>query len=188
MRSFMISLAAAAAASAFAVASPASAQVTGQHYGYPGYGAPGYGAPGYGAPGYGVPGYGVPGYGVPSYGAPGYGYGYGYGHGQVRALQARVDGLQRQIRVLDRRNILSNREARLLRQQSLAVEHRLIHADRHGLNPWEAQDIQTRIARLEYRVHREAIDRNGRWGGGYGQRYGDHQWQDQHGRWHDRHD
>lgn len=168
MRIFLISLA--AAASALAVASPASAQVTSQYYGYP-------------APGYGVPNYGAPGYGVPSYGAPG----YGYGHGQVRSLQARVDGVQRQIRVLDRRNILSNREARRLRQQSLAVEHRLVHSARHGLNPWEARDIETRIARLEYRVHRAAMAPGGRWGG-YGQNYADHRWQDQPDGWHDRHD
>lgn len=179
MRIFLISLA--AAASALAVASPASAQVTSQHY----YPAPGYGAPGYGAPVYGAPGYGAPGYGAPGYGAPGYGYGYGHGH--VRALQVRIDGIQRQIRFLGSRNILSNREARRLRDQSRAVEHRLVHAARHGLNPWEARDIETRISRLEYRVHREAIDRNGRWGA-YGQNHGGRRWQDQHGRWHDRHD
>lgn len=168
MRIVFISLA--AAASALAVASPASAQ----YYGYPAYSAPAYG---YGASSYG-------------YGAPSYGYGapaYGYGHGQVRALQVRVDHVQRQIRVLDRRNVLGNREARRLRQQSLGLEHRLVHSARYGLNPWEARDIQARIAQLEYRVQQVAMARSGRWGG-YGQGYADYRWQDQHGRWHDRHD
>ncbi|MBA3836029.1 MAG: hypothetical protein H0X53_09385, partial [Sphingomonas sp.] len=105
MRIFIISLA--AAASALAVASPASAQY--------------YPAP---APqGYGVPGYGVP------------GYGQHFGH--VRALQARVNQIQRQIRFLDRRNILSNREARSLRNQSELIERRLRRAARYGLNRYE---------------------------------------------------
>lgn len=168
MRIVLISLA--AAASALAVASPASAQ----YYGYPGYSAPGYS---YGAPGYG---YGAPGYG---YGAPAFGYGYG----QVRALQVRIQAIRQQIEMLDRRNILSNREARRLRDQSRTVEHSLVHANRNGLSPREARDIQTRIAGLEYRVRREAMDRNGRWGTN-GRYNGNNQWQDQHGRWHYRND
>lgn len=95
--------------------------------------------------------------------APGYGNpGYGFGH--VRALQLRVDRIQTQIRFLDRRNILSRREAGQLREQSQTVERRLHRAARSGLSPWEARDINERIARLEHRVHREAMDRNGRWG------------------------
>lgn len=118
-----------------------------------------------------------------------YGYGapaYGYGMGHVRALQARIDGIQRQIRFLDRRNILSNREARRLREQSRNIEHRLLHASRYGLTPWEARDIENRIARLEYRVQREAMDRNGRWGRYAG--YGDRDFDRVHDRWHDRND
>jgi len=94
------------------------------------------------------------------YGAPAHGYGFGH----VRALQARIDGIQRQIRFLDRRNILSNREARRLRDDSVSIERRLHRAARYGLNPYEARDIEVRIARLEQRVHREAMDRDRRWG------------------------
>lgn len=138
MRKFLIPLA--VAASALAVASPAAAQV---HVGI--------------------------GLGAPAYGASGYGYGYGYNnYGHVRALQYRVDAIQRQITVLDRRNILSNREARSLREQSRNVERSLRRATRYGLNPYEARNIEVRIARLEQRVQREAWDRNGRWGRGYG--------------------
>lgn len=98
-----------------------------------------------------------------------YGYGNGYGnnnYGQVRRLQARVDQLQRQIVHLDRRNILSNREAARLMQDGREIERRLRFAARNGFSGWEAQDIQRRIYRLETRIQREARDGN-RWRGGY---------------------
>ncbi len=44
----------------------------------------------------------------------GYGYGYQGNYGQVRRLEARIDQIRRQIHQLDRRNILSEREARRL--------------------------------------------------------------------------
>ncbi|HYC95764.1 MAG TPA: hypothetical protein VEB39_08730 [Sphingomicrobium sp.] len=99
----------------------------------------------------------------------GYGYGYGYGQGnwgQVRRLQARVDQLQRQIRHLDRRDILSEREAAYLRQESRELEHRLHFAARNGLHPREAYAFERRIQRLEIRIQREARDGN-RYGRGY---------------------
>ena len=70
--------------------------------------------------------------------------GYGQHFGHVRALQPRVDQLQRQIRFLDRRNVLSNREARNLRNHSMQIERRLQRAARYGLNPYAARDIQVR--------------------------------------------
>ena len=93
-------------------------------------------------------------------------YGYNYNYGQVRRLDARIDALQRQISHLDRRNILSNREARELRGQSNDVERRLRSAARNGLNGWEANDIERRVQRLEVRIQREARDGNG-WRNGY---------------------
>ena len=42
--------------------------------------------------------------------APAYGY-HNNHHGYVRSLQVRIDQLQRQIRHLDRRRIITNREA-----------------------------------------------------------------------------
>jgi hypothetical protein len=98
----------------------------------------------------------------------GYGQGYGYNYGHVRSLDARIDALQRQIRNLDRRNILSNREADRLRAQSNDLERRLRRVARNGFSQWEARDIETRIYRLEARIHREARDGN-RYGGYYGQ-------------------
>ncbi|HEU0311340.1 MAG TPA: hypothetical protein VFR36_09005 [Sphingomicrobium sp.] len=99
------------------------------------------------------------------------GYGYGYNnYGQFRRLDARIDALQRQISHLDRRNILSNREADRLRGESRNVERRLHQLARNGLSGWEAQDIERRIYRLEARIHREARDgnRHGYYQAGYG--------------------
>ena len=134
MRKILISLAAAGAA--LAIASPASAQYyPGQPYGY------GYGQP--------------------------YGYGYnGYGYnnyGQVRSLQYRIDAVERQINRLDRYNPVGNRAADGLRREANRIEDRLHRAARYGLNPYEANDIQVRIARLEQRVQ---------YASAYGYRYG----------------
>jgi len=107
------------------------------------------------------------------YGAPAYGYGYGNGYGQVGSLQYRIDSIQRRIAFLDSRNVLSNREARRLRDESRSVERRLRRAARYGLNPYEARDIQYRLASLEQRVQSEASDRDGRWGRYDGRNYGD---------------
>lgn len=105
--------------------------------------------------------------------AYGYGYnGYGYGnYGQVRALQARIDAVQYQIRRLDRRDVIRDGSADRLRQESNRIEHRLHQAARYGgLNPYEANDISNRIARLEQRVQWAAANRYGRYGynGAYG--------------------
>jgi opacity protein-like surface antigen len=92
---------------------------------------------------------------------------YGYdNYGQVRRLDARIDAMQRQIKHLDSRDILSEREARNLRNQSNDVERRLRVAARNGLNGWEANDIERRVQRLEVRIQREARDGNG-WRNGY---------------------
>ncbi len=138
MRKFLIPLA--VAASAVAVATPASAQYYPQPQGY-GYGQPqGYG------------------YRQPQ----GNAYGYNNNYGQVRVLQVRINQIQRQIERLDRRNILSNREARRLRDESRSLERRLAQFSRYGLNPRERYDVERRIVRLEQRVRYEATDGNRR--------------------------
>lgn len=93
----------------------------------------------------------------------GYGYGYQNNYGQVRRLQARIDQIQRQINRLDRRNILSEREARRLRNDSRRLELQLRFAARNGLHPQERFEIERRLARLEQRLFRDARDGN-RWG------------------------
>ena len=105
----------------------------------------------------------------------GYGYnGYGYNnYGGVRALQARIDAVEYQIRVLDRRDRIRDRRADRLREEANSIEHRLHRAARYGLNPYEANDIQARIARLEQRVQ-YSMSRYGRYERyGYNGHYGD---------------
>lgn len=95
---------------------------------------------------------------------------YANGHndyGQYRSLQTRVDHLQREIRQLDRRNILSNREARSLMNDANAIEYRLHRSARNGLSFRERRDIDERLDRLQRRIAHEARDgdryaRNGR--------------------------
>jgi TolA-binding protein len=108
----------------------------------------------------------------------GYGNGYQGNYGQVRRLQVRIDQLQRQIAQLDRRNILSDREANRLRNDSRQLEQRLRYSARNGLNGREGYEIERGIQRLEYRIQREARDgnrygnngRNGYYAAGYSDR------------------
>jgi hypothetical protein len=98
----------------------------------------------------------------------GYGYGYQDAYGQVRSLQVRIDRIQRQIERLDRRNVLSDREARRLFQDSRELERRLFIASRNGLHPQERYQLERRLARLEQRLWRDARD-------GRANRFGDYQ-------------
>jgi hypothetical protein len=132
MRTLIFSIA--TAASALAIAAPASAQYYPQPQGY------------------------------------GQGYGQAYHHpGHARILDDRIDRLQREIRRLDARNIISEREAERLKQQSRELEARLRYAARRGFTAQEAQYIERGIARLEMRIRRDAFDRNGRYGNQWGQ-------------------
>jgi hypothetical protein len=89
------------------------------------------------------------------------GYGYGYNnYGQVRRLEARVDQLRRNIRQLDRRNILSEREARRLGEEARYLDHRINVLAQNGFNRRDRYDIERRIARLEQHIAREANDGN----------------------------
>jgi hypothetical protein len=126
-----------------------------------------------------------------------YGYGYNnYGqsnYGQVRMLQARIDRVQREIRELDRRNVIRDRTAERLRDESKSVERRLRQASRYGgLNHYEANDINARVARLEQRLQYAAGSRYGRYGNAYNGGYGDRdrdgrndRYEDDHGWDHD---
>jgi len=90
------------------------------------------------------------------------GYAYGYDNrGQAHRLSVRIDNIQRQIYHLDRRNILSDREARRLRDESRQIEQRLRIMRQNGLHPRERYDVERRIAWLEQRLWRDARDGNG---------------------------
>jgi hypothetical protein len=112
-----------------------------------------------------------------------YGYnGYNGGWGQVRALQARIDGVERRISWLDRRDRIGDHSADRLRNEADRIEDRLHRAARGGLNPYEMRDIEVRIARLEQRVQYSVANGYGRYG--YGDRDRD---RDRDDRWdHDR--
>lgn len=123
------------------------------------------------------------------------GYAYGYdNYGQARRLEVRLERLQREIRRLDQRNILSNREAARLRAHAWDVRNDLRRAAYDGLNQREVARFHQRIGELEHRIHREAMDGN-RWRqGAYGDRDGwidrdrdgrDDRFEDDRGRDHD---
>jgi len=105
--------------------------------------------------------------------APPYGNAYGYNnnHGQVRSLQVRIDRLQREIRRLDQRNVLSRREAARLMDDSRDLERRLHRSarDGRGLSFNEVRAVEVRLVRLEQRLFRDARDGN-RWGSNWSDR------------------
>ena len=139
-------IALAAAGSALAVANPASAQYYPQPQPY--------------GQAYGYNGYGQNGYG---------------GYGQVQQLQQRIDALQNRIRWMDRANVLRDHSADRLKEEARDIEKRLRKSSRYGLNPYELNSIQLRLARLEQRVQFASNARYGRGGYGYnnGGYYGD---------------
>ena len=96
-----------------------------------------------------------------------YGYGQNQGYnnnwGQARALMARVDQIRRQVRVLDQRNILSQREAYRLDAEAQQLRYRIAQLGRNGLDQRERYDVERRLARLERAVQVNAYDRNGRY-------------------------
>jgi opacity protein-like surface antigen len=139
-------IALAAAGSAVAFASPAAAQY------YPQPQQPYYGGQAYGSGGYGFNGF-----------------------GQVQQLQARIDALQNRIRWMDRANVIRDKSADRLKDEARDIEKRLRKDARYGLNPYELNNLQARIARLEQRVQFASDRFGGRYGyngynGGY---YGD---------------
>jgi hypothetical protein len=92
---------------------------------------------------------------------PGYGYGHNnYGYGQVRALQARLDHMQREISRLARYRMITHREYRDLLGDSRELERKLRHdaRDGRGLSRKELYNVQRRMARLEQKVARDVRD------------------------------
>ncbi len=188
MRKVLISLA--AAASALAVATPASAQwypqprsgiTIGVQYGSPyGYQTPQYGygyrAPQYGS-GYRAPQYGY-GYQAPQYGygyqAPQYGYSYGAPHGnaygysnygQAQAMKVRIDRIQHNLRHLAENRMISRSEYYNRVAESREIERRFYRnaRDGRGLSGSEMYDVQIRVARLEQTIAHDVRDGR-RWG------------------------
>jgi TolA-binding protein len=104
-----------------------------------------------------------------SYGGYNSGYGYNNYSRQVQALQAHIDRVQWEINRLQRYHAIRGNTADRLQRESRDIERRLHSASRYGLNPYEANAIEARIARLEQRVQYASANRYGRYGqNGYG--------------------
>jgi hypothetical protein len=107
-----------------------------------------------------------------------YGYGNGFhgNFGDARALQMRIDNIERQIRHMDRRDGIGDRRADRLLNEAQRLEQRLRWQARDGLNPWEAREVRARVDQLEQQVRqsfaygygrddrRDREDRGDRWG------------------------
>lgn len=80
--------------------------------------------------------------------------------GYARAMQARVDNIQRQIAHLGQRRLITRNEYNNLMQDSREVEQRLRRnvRDGRGLSQQEAHNTERRIARLEQKVSRDGRD------------------------------
>ena len=122
----------------------------------------------------------------------GYNQGYGnnqnYGYqnrGDGRMLIARVDQVRQQIRILDRRNALSNQEARGLDREALQLRYQVQRLAYNGVDRRERFNVEQRIVRLEQRVSYNANDRDNYYnrGNAYGQQGN---WQNRDSNWNDR--
>ena len=97
-------------------------------------------------------------------------YNYGYGFSGMRfaqSMEARVQRIRGDIRVMQSRRILGWNEARGLDNEARNLQYRIARVSRYGISPREARSVENGIRRLEYRVSREATDWNNR----YGHRY-----------------
>ena len=83
---------------------------------------------------------------------------YNYGH--ARALKARLDYVQREIRRLAHFRMISPSEYHNLMRDSREIEYRLIRnaRDGFGLSPQEAYATEWRMVRLEQRIARDVRD------------------------------
>jgi hypothetical protein len=100
-------------------------------------------------------------------------YNFGYGYSGIRfaqAMQARVQRIRADIRMMEMRRVLSPWEARSLDNEARSIQRKVYRSTGNGVQPGEARNIENRIRRLEYRVSREATDWNNRVGR-HGRRY-----------------
>jgi hypothetical protein len=101
----------------------------------------------------------------PVYSYSPYNFGYGFsGINFARSMQARVQRVRYDIRVMRDRRVLSRNEARGLDNQARNLERRIYRASRYGISPYEARSLETQIFNLQRRVAREANDWDRRYG------------------------
>ncbi len=100
----------------------------------------------------------------------GYSFGWGQNYnrrGHARALQVRIDRIQRDISRLAQRRLISRTEHQNLQRDARDIEHDLRRnaRDGRGLTAREMYNTERRIARLEQKIARDLRDGRGR--GGY---------------------
>ena len=91
----------------------------------------------------------------------GYNQGYGYNNfGHVRALQARVDRIQRDLSQLARHRMISRNEYRNRQEDARDLERRLRRdaRDGRGFTGQEVMQAERRIQRLEQKIARDMRD------------------------------
>jgi len=118
---------------------------------------------------------------------PGYAWGYGnnynyYGH--ARALQARVDQVQREISRLAQRRMITRNEHANLQRDARTVEQRLRRdaRDGRGITASEMYNTEHRLARLEQKIARDVRDGRGWNNASYGYNNGAYYDRDRDGR------
>lgn len=116
------------------------------------------------------------------YNNDGYG-GYGFNnYGQVRTLHARIDRAEQQIDRLERFNAIPPGMADRLRDEARRLEYRLSNAARNGFNPYEINDIRSRVGQFEQRIRYFSANRYRRNDDGYN-RYNGYDHQNGQGHW-----
>ncbi len=87
-------------------------------------------------------------------------YGHNNNYGHARAMQARVDNIQRQIARLAQRRMISRNEYSNLIRDTREIEQRLRQnaRDGRGFTRQEANNTERRIARLEQKIARDVRD------------------------------
>jgi hypothetical protein len=99
----------------------------------------------------------------------GYAFGYGQNYnrrGHARALQIRIDRIQRDIFRLAQRRLISRNEHQNLQRDARDIEHDLRRnaIDGRGLTAREMYNTERRIAHLEQKIARDIRDGGNRWG------------------------
>jgi uncharacterized sporulation protein YeaH/YhbH (DUF444 family) len=101
-----------------------------------------------------------------------YGNHYGYGYQNAGNLRAEIQQVRYQTSILARQGRLTRGESRDLNRDIANAERAIYNANYRGLSPWEAQNLQQRVARLRYEVARYSdYDRRGGYAYGNGWRH-----------------
>ena len=91
------------------------------------------------------------------------GYGYGHGNGLGAQYQRDLQNLRLQMDNLQRSGRLTPRESRDLYNDIRGTQDMVLNANRGGIQPWQARNIDRRISNIRYEL-RKYSDYDGRGG------------------------